>query len=123
MINGQQVKKHAEVTIKVIAPPFAGNCRALDALDGPIALVDGNYNAESRYKCSTVGNATAQKITIDCGNGTQHTQNNVSSLEATCRYLNVINIPTIYNITCVVDNAEPTPPACKQTLTINQSSL
>lgn len=107
----------------MITPPSVGNCRVLDALNGNIALVDGNRNAESRFRCSTVNDVTAQTITIDCGNGTHYTQNNVSSLETTCHYTNVSPLPKNYSVSCVVDNALPTPLACKQTLIVDESSL
>jgi len=62
-------------------------------------------------------------MTIDCGNGTHFTQNNVSTIETTCHYTNVTPLPREYPITCVVDNALPTPLACQQTLIVDESSL
>ena len=60
----------------------AGNCESLNALNGTVALVDENGDAESTFRCKTVNGTTAQTMTITCGNGTQHTANNVSVLEA-----------------------------------------
>ena len=99
----------------------AGNCWSLNALNGTVALVDENGNAESTFTCQTVNGTTAQTMTITCGNGTQHTANNVSILEAWCEYTNVVNTPQTYNVQCVVDGVSA--PVCQQNLIVDEWRL
>lgn len=98
----------------------AGQCKSLDALNGTIALVDGNNDAESNFRCETNNGVVAQQITITCGNGTQHTANNVSSLEALCEYTNV-STPQSYNVRCLVD--EVFTPICQQNIIVDRGGL
>ncbi len=97
-----------------------GQCESLDALDGTIAIVDDNGDAESTFRCETVNGATAQNITIDCGNWTQHTENNASVFETTCRYTDV-DIPQTYNVKCSVDGISAS--ACQQHIIVDEASL
>lgn len=98
----------------------AGQCKSLTALDGRIALVDGNNNASSRFRCETINDITAQKITIDCGDGKQHVTNNASIFDATCEYTNVAT-PQSYNVKCLVD--EVFTPICQENIIVDKGGL
>ena len=99
----------------------AGNCESLNALDGTVALVNENGDAESTFRCNTVNGTTAQTMKIDCGNGTSHTESNVSVLEYGCKYTNVVNIPQTYNVQCIVDGVSA--PVCQQNLIVDEWRL
>lgn len=60
----------------------------LEALDGRIILVDDNGDGEGRFRCETRDGATAQNISIDCGEGGQGdaSARNTSQLETVCSY-------------------------------------
>ena len=98
----------------------AGQCKSLNALDGSVALVDENHNASSRLRCDTTDGKVAQTITITCGNGTQHTANNVSSLETVCKYTNV-DVAQTFPVQCLIDGV--TLPMCTTNIIVDQSSL
>ncbi|MCX6825123.1 MAG: hypothetical protein NTY80_02755 [candidate division SR1 bacterium] len=98
----------------------AGQCSALTPLDGSIALVNSSNDADSTFRCETTNGVTAQSIVIDCGNGTQHTANNTSVLEAGCSYVNV-NTPQTYNVRCLVDGISA--PACQQNLIVDEGTF
>ncbi|MFA6256223.1 MAG: hypothetical protein WC606_03490 [Candidatus Absconditabacterales bacterium] len=98
----------------------AGQCGALDALDGTIAIANENSDAESTFRCETANHSTAQTITIDCGNGTQHTTNNASVFEAGCEYTNV-DTPQTYPVKCLVDGVSA--PTCQENLIVDEATF
>lgn len=98
----------------------AGQCKSLEALDGTVAIVDGDNYAESRFRCETTNGHTAQSLVIDCGNNTQHTASNASVLTALCKY-NEPNTPRNYTVKCIVDGVDT--PICQSPLIVDESSL
>lgn len=110
----------ANAACRVPISANAGQCRSLEALDGSIALIDEDNNAESTFRCETTNGTTAQNITLECGNGTQHTVSNTSTLEATCEYRHV-DVPQTYAVRCLVDGASTS--ACQQNLIVDDAGL
>ena len=106
----------------------AGQCQSLTANDGNVIMVDNNgdngYTADAKFSCSTIAGTTAHTMTIDCGDGQTHTQNDVSSMQATCHYSEstMSNLPiTDRHVKCYVDNT--TNPSCTQSIVLDQGTL
>jgi len=121
-VGNAQCKVGSDVTNAACRVPVsvnAGQCWALDALDGTIAIINDG-RADSTFRCETLNHTTAQTITIDCGNGTQHTTNNASVFEAWCEYANVTT-PQTYPVECLVDGVSA--PTCQENLIVDRANL